>query len=122
VDAVIDGERVKLAVDPTPGEKGVELQIRIALNAMGIMCMKHVVDNRNVRSGLGIGVADLICIVGPYGRFCAIEVKKPGYAPSDVRANQHRWLREVIKYGGVAGIAESVEEAMSLIDLARRLP
>lgn len=121
VDGVINGERVKLARDPRPLEKGVEVQIRIALAAAGVMVMKHNVDRRaTFGTGLGLGVADLICVVPPAGRFLGIEVKRPGYCPSDVRPDQKRWLAVVRRFGGVTGIAASVEEAMALVEEARR--
>lgn len=123
VDAVIGGERVLLATDPAPREKGIELQIRAAVDAAGVMCMKHHVDQRSpFGRGLGLGVADLICIVPPHGRFCAIEIKRPGYSPSDVRPEQRKWMAVVRRYNGVVGIATSIEEAFRLIDMARRLP
>lgn len=124
VDAVINGERVLLAeLPPDALEKEIEIHIRAALNAAGIMCMKHHVDMRSTFGrGLGVGVADLVCVVRPYGRFLAIEVKRPGYSPSDVRPEQTKWMAVVRRYGGIAGIATSVEEAFRLVDLARRLP
>lgn len=135
VDAVIGGERVLLATDPAPREKGVEISIRVALSAAGVLVMKHHVDNRGqkpcpkcghkdpqrgARTGLGIGVSDLICVVPPYGRFVGIEVKRPGYTASDVRDEQKRWLSVVRRFGGITGIASSVEEAMAIIELARK--
>lgn len=119
LDGIVDGERV-LVWKPKPElEKGIEIRIRVALNAEGVMVMKHHVDNRAARTGLGLGVADLICIVPPFGRFLAIEVKRPGYSPSDVREVQKRWLPLVRRHGGVAGIATSVEEALALLEEAR---
>jgi hypothetical protein len=54
------------------------------------------------------------------GRFLGIEVKRPGYVPSDVRPEQKLWLAVVRRFGGVTGIASSVEEAMALVMEARR--
>lgn len=123
VDAIIDGERVLLAVNPEPLEKGIEIQIRVALDGLGsVMCMKHAVDNRNLRTGLGLGVADLICIVGPYGRFCAIEVKRPSTRNAKRDELQRRWMKRVRECGGIAGVATCVAEALALVALARRLP
>jgi hypothetical protein len=134
VDAVINGERVLLATAPAPLEKGIETRIRVALSTAGVLVMKHHVDNRGqkpcvkcghkdtqrgARTGLGLGVSDLICVVPPHGRFLGIEVKRPGYTPSDVREDQKRWLNVVRRFGGVTGIATSEEEALALVELAR---
>jgi hypothetical protein len=103
-----------------PREKAVEIAIRVALAAAGILVMKHAVDNRgHLRTGLGIGVADLICVVPPHGRFLAIEVKRPG-ARARTSLVQKRWLAVVRRFGGVTGVATSVEEAMALVEEARR--
>lgn len=123
IDGIVDGERVLIAHSPRPREKAIEIQIRVALAAADVMVMKHNVDHRaTFGRGLGLGVADLICVVPPLGRFLAIEVKRPGYSPSDVRDDQQRWLRTVTRYGGIAGVASSVEEAMRLVAIARTSP
>lgn len=112
-----------------PLEKHVEIQVRVALAAAGVMVMKHEVlachecgARPNRRQGLGIGVSDLVCVVPPHGRFLGIEMKRPGYTPSDVREAQTRWLGVVRRFGGVTGVASSVDEAMALVAQARRLP
>lgn len=116
-------------------EHPIETRIRLAISADGSMVMKHHVDNRGqkpcpkcghvdpqrgARTGLGLGVSDLVCVVPPFGRFVGIEVKRPGYSPSDVRPDQTRWLEVVRRFNGVTGIATSEEEALALIELARR--
>jgi hypothetical protein len=105
-----------------PLEKAVEIQVRVALAAAGVMVMKHEVltchecgARPNRRQGLGIGVSDLVCVVPPHGRFLGIEMKRPGYTPSDVREAQTRWLGVVRRFGGVTGVASSVDEAMALV-------
>jgi hypothetical protein len=119
LDGIVNGERVLIAKPAKPREKSVEIQIRVALATEGVMVMKHHVDNRAARTGLGLGVADLICVVPPYGRFLGIEVKRPGQKP---RTAQRRWLDVVRRFGGVTGVATSVEEAMRLVEEAQRLP
>jgi hypothetical protein len=100
-------------------EKDIESRIRSALADAGVVAWKHNVDNRQLHTGLGVGTADLICIVPPSGRFLAIEVKsmRKGSKPN---ADQIRWLEVVRKHGGVAGVARSVEEAMALVEKARQ--
>lgn len=128
--------RVRARKEKPPLEKAVEIQVRVALAAAGVMVMKHHVDNRGqkpcdecghvdkqrgARTGLGLGVSDLICVVPPHGRFLGIEMKRPGYRPSDVREEQRRWLGVVRRFGGVTGVASSVDEAMALVAQARGL-
>lgn len=123
-DAVIGGERVLLVEARKEGEKGVEIRVRVALAAAGVMVMKHTVGpcwecgaKPNKRQGLGIGCSDLICIVPPFGRFLGIEMKRPdGGVVSD---DQKRWLAVVQRFGGITGVARSVDEAMALVELAR---
>ncbi len=120
IDGIVGGERVLIAKPSVEREKGIEIRIRVALAAAGVMVMKHHVDNRgHKRTGLGLGVADLICIVPPMGRFVAIEVKRPGYTPSDVRPDQRRWLAIVERFGAISGIATTVEEALAIVERAR---
>ena len=85
--------------------------------------MIHNIDNRLMSTGLDSrGVSDLICIVPPLGRFLAIEVKRPGYSPSDVTPDQRAFLAAVRHFGGVSGIATCVKEALLLLEEARRVP
>ncbi len=122
IDGIVDGERVLIATSTEPREKGIEIEIRVALATAGVMCMKHHVDFRAAFGrGLGRGVADLICVVPPYGRFLAIEVKRPS-TRGKLSKVQERWISVVRRFGGVAGVATSVDEAMALVEQARRLP
>lgn len=101
-------------------EKGIETAIRVALACEGILVLKHHVNNAaGPRTGLGVGVPDLLCVVPPTGRLACIEVKRPGYTARDVRDVQRRFLAMVTRFGAVAGVASSVEEAMAIIERAR---
>ncbi len=87
------------------------------------MAMIHHIDNRKTSTGLlSLGVSDIICIVLPFGRFLAIEVKRPKYSPSDVTQDQRTFLAAVRKFGGVSGIATCEAEALALVEEARVLP
>lgn len=116
-----------------PLEKQIETAIRVALTTEGVMVMKHHVDNRGqrpcpvcghqdaargARTGLGLGVADLVCVVPPTGRLLAIEVKRPS-TRKRLRDDQERWLAVVRRFGGVTGVAASVSEAEVLLREAR---
>ena len=73
------------------------------------------INGRLVRFGLGPGSSDLIGFVvrGGLCLFCAIEVKAPGGARSPAQA---RFIQIVRDAGGLAGFAESVEDAMRIVD------
>lgn len=105
---------------PKPAsEKSIENEIRLALSGAGVLAHKNNVDNRSLHTGLGIGCPDIVCVVSPSGRALYIEVKslRRGSKPSE---NQLRFMEQVRKHGGVAGVARSVEEAMALVEEARR--
>ncbi len=129
IDAVIGGERVLLAVDPGPGERGTQLQIRTALSSAGIRVLPHSIFPCHAcgvkprkEAGLGRACADLICVVPPYGRFCAIEVKTEKTKDRKRDKHQREWAKWIRYYGGVAGVATTVEEAFALVAMARKLP
>jgi hypothetical protein len=79
-----------------------------------------------VKFGLAVGSSDLLCIVGPRGRWLAIEVKagdwKPARSGSKFKHEQEQrdWIAIVENFGGVGGFARSVDEAMELVERARR--
>lgn len=97
---------IRLAVGSLP-------YVRIWRNNVGTMR-----DSRGipVTFGLAIGSADLIGIVAPHGRLLSIEVKRPG---GRVTPEQEHWIEIVRAFGGVAGIARSVDDAMALVALAQ---
>jgi hypothetical protein len=101
-------------------EAPIKARIRAALIDAGCIVWVHDVDYRLGKTGLGRGTSDLICIVPPLGRFLGVEVKRPGYSPSDVRADQIAWLAAVRKFGGVSGIATNEAEALALVAEARQ--
>ncbi len=70
-----------------------------------------------IKSGLAIGSADLIGIVAPHGRFLSIEVKGP---KGRLSPPQKQWIATVQAFGGVAGVAHSLSEALVLVEEARR--
>ena len=129
IDGVVNGERVLIAKDPAPSERGIQLQIVTALSAAGVRVLQHRIypchrcgQRPSPQTGLGAHAADLLCIVPPYGRACFIEVKRPKTRNAKRDALQREWARWIRKFGGVAGVATSVDEAMALVEQARRLP
>lgn len=128
VDGIVDGERVLIHTpQKEPLERAIELRIRVALNAAGALCWKHTVETCHAcgqrptpRTGLGLGCADLICIVPPFGRFLAVEVKRPSTRNAKRDEHQRKWMAVVRRHGGVAGVATCEEEALALLDEARR--
>ena len=67
---------------------------------------------RMLSFGLAKGSSDIIGL-SPTGRFMAIEVKtKSGRTSTD----QRNFLQAVSKSGGIAGIVNSIEQALQLIE------
>lgn len=79
-----------------------------------------------VKFGLAVGSSDLLCIVAPAGRWLAIEVKESTWKPAksgkkfEQEQEQRDWIAVVEKFGGVGGFARSVDEAMELVERARK--
>lgn len=67
---------------------------------------------RPVRFGGMQGASDIIAI-GLQGRFWAIEVKRPGQRPTPV---QTWYLSEILRYGGLAMIATSVQDVADALE------
>lgn len=103
----------------TEKEAPIKARIRAALIEAGCLVWVHDIDYRLGKTGLGKGTSDIICVVPPRGRFLGVEVKRPGFSPSDVRPDQRAWINAVRKFGGVAGIATTVAEALDLVAEAR---
>ncbi len=101
-------------------ELPIKKRIREAVVAAGCIAWIHDVDNRQMKTGLGLGTADIICVVPPFGTFLGIECKRPKYSPSDVSNAQRCWLDAVRKFGGVSGIATDVASALALVEEARQ--
>lgn len=100
-----------------------------------------LLDSRGVPVSFGLarGSGDHVGLVAPHGRFLSIEWKRPGYIPPSATklaaARSHAgkcncepchynsqldWVATVRRFGGVAGIVDSVEQALALVDEARR--
>lgn len=92
-------------------------RIMLALSEAGAITWRNNVGYATYPNGTVVkygvcnpGGADLI---GLYrGRFLAVEVKVPGAKPTD---EQERFIEGVIKAGGIAGVARSVEDALALL-------
>ena len=109
-------KRVKL---PKPElEKPIKARIRAAVINAGCIAWIHDVDNRQMKTGLAEGCSDIICIVPPFSRFLAIEVKRPRLGV--VSEAQRCFLAVVRRFGGVSGIATSEAEALALVEEARQ--
>jgi hypothetical protein len=119
--ATCDKHRVYVAPVKPELEQPIKKRIQTALRDAGCAAWVHNIDNRQLHTGLDAkGCSDIVGIVTPHGRFLAIEVKRPKYSPSDVTADQRCFLAAVRKFGGVSGIATSVEQALALVEEARQ--
>jgi hypothetical protein len=74
-------------------------------------------DGRRVTYGLALGSSDLIGLLGPQGRFVALEVKTP---EGRVSEHQARFLARVREHGGIAAVVRSVDDARATIGRARK--
>ena len=70
---------------------------------------------RFVRFNSAKGMSD-ICAILPGGRFCAIEVKRPG---GKMTEDQERFQDDVERSGGYAIMVTSVDELMGFIEGVR---
>lgn len=112
-------------------ERDIQNDIRVALSEHGIITWRNNIgvtkfpDGSVVRYGLcNPGGSDLIGIlpititpdmVGQQiGAFLAVEIKRPGKKPTD---DQRNFMNAVKGQKGYAGVATSVEEALSLINV-----
>ena len=69
-------------------------------------------DPRRLHAGLCVGSSDIVGIA-PGGKFLAVEVKtKTGR----VTKEQQRFIDVVRQHGGIAGVARTPEEALSMLD------
>lgn len=87
---------------------GTGWQGRMSRTLMGSVLLD---DPRPLHAGLCVGSSDIIGITAD-GRFLAVEVKTKTGRVSD---EQQRFIDAVRRKGGVAGVARSVEEAVTLI-------
>jgi hypothetical protein len=77
-----------------------------------------------VSYGLAIGSADTIGLVAPHGRFLSIEWKRPGWTGPSGKSELERhekqcaWRDQILRMGGVAGFAQSLEDGLRLTYLA----
>jgi hypothetical protein len=93
------------------------------LEMSGVCVLRNTVGftlymGRGVTFGLGKGSADLVCIVPPLGRWLCLELKRT--KGGKVTPEQEAWLAGVRKFGAVAGVVRSVDEALTLLAEARR--
>lgn len=99
-----------------PLEKTVVNQIRAALKAAGVKWIMKTHGSPYQQSG----VPDLLCIAPGSGRLVGIEVKRPNgtWKVTELQKQQIALIREA---GGVAGVATSVEEALTLLEEGEKI-
>lgn len=110
-------------------EQQIQQEIRLALGRGDVRVFRNNTgalrdeNGRLVRYGLCTGSADLIglrrVVIGPehvgqtMGQFVAVEVKT---ATGRLTREQQAFLRLVEQFGGLAGVARNVEEAVRLVE------
>ena len=110
---------------PIPSEAQVQRAIIDALRLRRVYCahvpnagLRSVTSGRRLKGeGMRKGFPDLVCY-GAEGRHALLEVKRPGYAPSDVgleQRNVHETLRAL---GATVEIVTSADEAIAVLTAA----
>jgi hypothetical protein len=97
----------------TPEALRQEPDVLVWRNTTGVT--EH--DGRRVTYGLALGSSDLLGLLGPHGRFVALEVKTPDGRVTD---HQARFLARVRQHGGIAAVVRSVDDARVTIARARK--
>jgi hypothetical protein len=76
-------------------------------------------NGEHVAFGLWVGLADVVGIVAPYGRWLALEVKTGNARPN---ADQKRFLAMIRGWGGIAEVVRSVDDALAALRRAQQAP
>lgn len=98
-------------------EANIQNDIMVAISQAGGMIWRNNTGvlkdatGRPIKFGLCVGSSDLIGIC-PDGVFLAIEVKK---ANGRATEKQKTFVRNVIRQGGRAGIARTVDDALNIM-------
>lgn len=98
-------------------EHKIQNDIRAAVSPYAVIFRANVgkgitFDGRYFDTGLPAGFSDLFGFRKSDGKMVFIEVKTPKGRPSE---KQKHFLETMRKYGAIAGIARSVEDAINII-------
>ncbi|MCM1525504.1 MAG: VRR-NUC domain-containing protein [Ruminococcus sp.] len=98
-------------------EHVIQNRIRAALSPYAVIFRGNVgsgttYDGRHFDTGLPKGFSDLFGFRRSDGRAVFIEIKSP---KGRVRPEQAKFIEQMKKYGAVAGVCRSPEEALTLI-------
>lgn len=98
-------------------EHKIQNDIRVAVSPYAVIFRANVgkgrtFDGRYFDTGLPVGFSDLFGFRKSDGKMIFIEVKTPKGRPSE---KQKHFLETMRKYGAIAGIARSVEDAINII-------
>lgn len=102
-------------------EADIQDAIRLAAGDLGLVLWRNntgLARNglRSIRYGLAQGSSDLIGMLVPEGRFCALEVKAPA---GRLTGEQRLFLDLVRRSGGFAAVVRSVDDAREAVARAR---
>lgn len=107
---------------PVPLERAVQIAIKKRLIFHGVICI-HIPNagrrsaaagRRLKQEGMLPGAPDIIAI-GEGGKVAWLEVKRPGYSPSDVSDNQHDMHDTLRRKGHFVAIVTSQDEAVEAL-------
>lgn len=80
---------------------------------------KNQATGSYVRAGLARGSSDLVGLV--HGKFVALEIKTPGGRTNAKRAREQLAWRDTVKrFGGVAEVVQSVDDAIRVLEEVSR--
>lgn len=107
---------------PVPAEGQVQIAIIDRLRLRGVAAIhipnggsRNPIEARKLKAqGVRAGAPDLICI-GREGRVAWLEVKRPGYRPSDVKGSQHEMHDMLRARGHFVAIVTSQDEAEAAV-------
>lgn len=102
---------IRAALNTARDSQG-HFRCRVVRNTVGVA----ETDGRAFRYGLGTGSPDLVGMLRG-GRAFAVEVKRPG---QKLRAEQQAWFKSFYTWGGLGGVATSVDEALAILSNSER--
>ena len=112
----------RASAKPKPTEAAVQIAIRQRLVFFGCLVIsipnegkRSVVHGRRMKSlGLATGAPDLL--IYRHGKHALLEVKRPGYSPSDVRDSQRDMHARLGSHGFPVAIVTSPDEAIAALE------
>jgi hypothetical protein len=109
----------RMLVEP---ESSLQKRVMVALALAGALVWRNNTGavkkgQRWIKYGLEKGSSDLVCLA-PNGRAFFVEVKRQKFGL--ISEEQRRFIEKCRRWGAVAGTVTSVDEALALLEEAKR--